>query len=58
MPINEPIHLGDGVYAKYDGYQIYIWTSDGYAKSEPIAIDSKTAQSLIAFIEQCYGGDA
>lgn len=37
-------YLGDGVYASFDGYQVWIWTSNGR-----IALEPETLQSLVEF---------
>lgn len=38
-------YLGDGVYANFDGYQIWLWTQRDEGKHR-IAIDSGTYQAL------------
>jgi hypothetical protein len=53
---NNEIYLGDGVYASFDGYQIWIWTSDGINQSHRIALEPKAMTSLVSYIKRCYGG--
>jgi hypothetical protein len=50
-------YLGDGVYADFDGYQIWIWTSDGYNFSQRIAIDDYTLEALIEYAKRCRAGE-
>jgi hypothetical protein len=42
-------YLNDGVYAEWDGYGIYIWTSDGIDDSEKIYLDPVTLNELNNF---------
>ncbi len=42
-------YLGDGVYAEFDGFQMWIWTSNGERESERIAIEPQTMQALSEF---------
>lgn len=49
------LYLGDGVYAKFDGYMIWIWTSDGVHESEKIAIEPFVFKALIEFARDSWG---
>jgi len=49
-------YLGDGVYANFDGYHVWIWTSDGYRQSEPIALESAVFYSLENFFRASWRG--
>ncbi len=42
-------YLGDGVYADFDGFQVWIWTSDGLAPSERIALEPAVLKALDGF---------
>jgi len=42
----EKRYLGDGVYASFDGYHVWIWTSDGIRESEKIALESTVLFAL------------
>lgn len=46
LPLPDPTYLGDGVYAMFDGYQIWIWTSDGFKESQKIAIENSVLVAL------------
>ena len=46
-------YLGDGVYAGFDGYQVWIWTSDGEADSQMIALEPEVLLQLIQFNKRC-----
>lgn len=48
-PDDRSDYLGDGVYAWFDGYQTWIWTSNGITDSDRIAIDDATLRSLNNF---------
>lgn len=35
-------YLADGLYAGYDGFQLWLWTSDGFADTNAVALDDVT----------------
>lgn len=45
----EDRYLGDGVYASYDGYQIWLAANDPYNKV--IALEPETYHALIKYVE-------
>lgn len=49
MTDDKRVYLGDGVYASFDGCQVWIWTSDGISDSRQIALEPNVIQSLVAF---------
>jgi hypothetical protein len=42
-------YIGDGVYASFDGYSIWIWTDNGIEQSEPIALEPSVLAHLNKF---------
>lgn len=42
-------YLGDGVYVGHDGYQIWLWTSDGITVSNTIALDPTVYEALVRY---------
>lgn len=52
-PPTAEIYLGDGVYARHDGFQIWLWTSDGVHRSSSIALEPNVIVSLAAYIRKC-----
>lgn len=42
-------YLGDGVYASFDGYQIWLTTEDGIRITNQIALDSSAFYNLVEF---------
>ena len=48
-------YLGDGVYASFDGYQIWLETSNGYAITNRIALEPKVVVALLSYIERTMG---
>lgn len=46
LELHDKRYLGDGVYAGFDGYHIWIWTSDGITESKKIAIESDVFNNL------------
>jgi len=49
----EPTYLGDGVYATFDGYQVWVWTSNGIRESERIALEPEVLDALNRYDAQC-----
>ncbi|MCO4170235.1 hypothetical protein K8D10_00265 [Aeromonas veronii] len=47
-PSQHPAYLGDGVYASFDGYQIWLRTEAMDGVNE-IAIDDQTWAALVAY---------
>lgn len=47
---NERIYLGDGVYATFDGFQIWLNTQTG----DHIALEPSVFKSLIDYQKQIY----
>lgn len=45
-------YLGDGVYATFDGYQVWLRTSNGITASPPIALEPSVMQSLIDYAKK------
>jgi len=52
-PKNET-YLGDAVYARFDGYHIWIYTSNGVHNSEPIALEPSVLQALNDFYDRMH----
>ena len=49
----EKTYLGDGVYASFDGYQVWIWTSNGIENSPRIALEPGVLDALNAYDRRC-----
>lgn len=47
--MEEETYLGDGVYARYDGEYIWLYTSNGIVKSPEIALEPMVYCALTAF---------
>ena len=46
-------YLGDGVYAKFDGYYTWIYTSNGIKESDMIALEPEVLKALNRFDKEC-----
>jgi hypothetical protein len=46
-------YLGDGVYASFDGYQI--WLAVNYPENKQVAIEPAVLLSLLSYAERVYG---
>ena len=49
----EAAYLGDGVYASFDGYQI--WLAVNHHENKQVAIEPKVMESLMAYAEKVWG---
>jgi hypothetical protein len=52
----EPTYLGDGVYASFDGYHIWLKTGDGH--DQQIALEPSVYFSLRRYAQSIWGKDA
>lgn len=50
-------YLGDGVYACCDGFQIWIWTSNGISESPRIALEPQVLAALVAYDTSLRSGN-
>ena len=48
-------YIGNGVYAKFDGFHVCIYTSDGIEMTNSMFLDEYTAEELVAFFIKCFG---
>lgn len=51
----EPSYLGDGVYASFDGFQI--WLSNGHHENRVIAIEPSVMDALAQYAHRCFVRD-
>jgi hypothetical protein len=51
MEIGEVIYLGDGLYAKFDGYHIEVYSWDGIKSNDRVFLDSSVRQALRKLID-------
>ena len=45
-------YIGDGIYASFDGYQIWLRTSDGIRYTNEIALEPSVFNALIDYQER------
>ena len=45
--MTEDIYLGDGVYASFDGYQI--WLAVNHHENKQVALEPKVMEALLAY---------
>lgn len=50
-------HLGDGLYARFDGYQIWLFASNGETKTEPVALERSTYLALRQYATAKWNGE-
>lgn len=47
-----PVYLGDGVYARFDGYAI--WLAANHHANEVVALEPEVLNALIRFADQVF----
>lgn len=50
------VHLGDAVYAEFDGHHIVLTTEDGINTTNKIYLDPDVSKALIPYIYKHHGG--
>lgn len=45
-------HLGDGTYAGHDGYQVWVWASDGLHETAPVALEPGVLTALVQYAQR------
>lgn len=45
-------YLGDAVYVSYDGYQIWLSTTDGLSITNQIALEPSVYESLLIYVDR------
>lgn len=51
----EAEHLGDGLYATFDGYQIWLFASNGEERSPKLALEQGTYLRLRSYAASKWG---
>lgn len=49
---NEPVHLGDGVYATFDGYHIWLGAND--PRNRAVALEPAVFNQLYAYARRVW----
>jgi len=47
-------YLGDGVYAKFDGYSIVLTTENGVMTTNQIVLEPEVLAALVNYAEKIY----
>lgn len=50
--MTDEVYLGDAVYAKFDGYHIQLWTSDGIRKTNEIFMEPDVLHSFEQYVSR------
>lgn len=53
MPELPRTYLGDGVYARFDGFQVWVYTDNGVVQSTAIALEPAVLAALVGFDAKC-----
>ncbi len=52
-PIPEPVHLGDGVYASYDGFHVNLAVN--HHNNHAVSLDPGVLRNLFEYARRCQG---
>jgi hypothetical protein len=61
MPVKDYGHkqyLGDGAYAHFDGYHIWVTAEDGYTTTNEVALEPDVWKALLAYVDELKGAEA
>ena len=47
-------YLGDGVYARFDGFQVWLTAENGISVTDEIALEPDVFTSLTRYFEKVY----
>lgn len=50
----EPVYLGDAVYASFDGYHLWLNTSDGIQTLDRIALEPRVYKALVQYAQTIW----
>jgi hypothetical protein len=53
MPDGGTVYIGEGVYASFDGYQI--WLAANHHENKVIALEPKVMENLINYAAKVFG---
>jgi len=54
-PPQEPVYIGDGLYAEFDGYQICLFSFNGVDRLAAVYLDPHVWAVFHAYATQIYG---
>ena len=55
MPKVEQEYIGDGAYARYDGYSFWISTSDGLNVTNQVCLEPEVLKSFLQYVKKIAG---
>ena len=47
----EPVYLGDGLYADFDGYQIELYASNGIEKTDRVFLEPAVLRAFFEYVK-------
>ena len=51
-PLLKKEYIGDGAYAHFDGYSIWLTTSDGYTDTNKVCLGPPVLRSFLEYVEK------
>jgi hypothetical protein len=54
IEIDKVEYLGDGLYAKFDGYQVWLLANSATSPTDKVALDNHTLDSFKRYLDRLY----
>ena len=51
QPRTHQAYLGDGLYAEFDGWQVWLFTHDGYERTNQVALEPDVLTKFLVYLE-------
>ena len=55
-PQPEPVYLGDGLYADFDGFQIELYSSNGMMKTNQVYLEPSVLTAFLNYVKRLKEG--
>lgn len=55
-PQPEPVYLGDGLYADFDGFQIELYASNGMYKTNQVYLEPSVLTAFLNYVKRLKEG--
>lgn len=53
MSVGREVYLGDGAYARFTGFEVTVYTTDGITETNTVVLEPYACLVLIEFLKQC-----
>ena len=53
--LEDPVYLGDGLYADFDGYQVELYAHDGITKTNQVYLEPSVLEAFWEYVKKLRG---